>query len=84
MPSSPARWLLFGRVLESSPRLPPIYRQLKDKVVADMRREARGKASGASVAWSYWQVFTFRDGKALRFEWFADRAEALEAVGLRE
>jgi ketosteroid isomerase-like protein len=55
-----------------------------DKVVLDVRREARGKASGASVAWSYWLVVTFRNGKVLRTEWFADRAEALAAVGLRE
>ena len=34
-----------------------------DRVVADMRREVRGKASGASVAWRYWQVVTFRNGK---------------------
>jgi ketosteroid isomerase-like protein len=55
-----------------------------DKVVADVRREVRGKASGASVAWSYWLVVTFRNGKHLRMEWFANRAEALEAVGLRD
>jgi ketosteroid isomerase-like protein len=55
-----------------------------DKVVASVGREVRGKASGASVAWSYWQVVTFRNGKLLRMEWFANRAEALEAVGLRE
>jgi ketosteroid isomerase-like protein len=55
-----------------------------DKVVAHMRREARGKASGATVAWSYWLVVTFRDGEVLRHEWFADRSEALDAVGLRE
>ena len=55
-----------------------------DRIVAHMRREVRGKASGASVAWSYWQVGTFRDGKLVRIEWFADRAEALEAVGLSE
>ena len=55
-----------------------------DKVVLDLRREARGKASGASVAWRYWLVGTFRDGKLFRMEWFADRAEALKTVGLRE
>jgi hypothetical protein len=39
-----------------------------DKVVADLRSEMRGKASGAGVAWRFWQVITFRnDGKALRF-----------------
>jgi hypothetical protein len=37
------------------------------------------------VAFRFWQVITFRnDGKALRFEWFNDRAEALEAAGLSE
>jgi ketosteroid isomerase-like protein len=56
----------------------------EDTVVADIRAEVRGKASGAAVAWSYWQVCTFRDGKLLLMEWFVDRAEALEAVGLRE
>ena len=55
-----------------------------DKVVAHVRGEMRGKASGASVTWSYWQAVTFRNGKVLRLEWFADRNEALEAVGLRE
>jgi ketosteroid isomerase-like protein len=54
-----------------------------DKVVAHVRAEMQGKASGASVAWSYWQVATFRNGKTVRVEWFADRAQALEAVGLR-
>ena len=55
-----------------------------DKVVGDMRGEVRGKASGASLAWRYWQVVTFRNGNVVRIEWFGDRAEALEAVGLRE
>jgi hypothetical protein len=27
---------------------------------------------------------SFREGKMLRDQWFADRAEALEAAGLRE
>src|SRR6266513_1734741 len=30
-----------------------------DKVVSLMSVELRGKASGAPVAWSYWQVSTF-------------------------
>jgi len=55
-----------------------------DTVAAQVSAEVRGNASGASVPWSYWQVVTFRDGKALRIEWFADRAEALKAVGLEE
>jgi ketosteroid isomerase-like protein len=55
-----------------------------DTIVANHRREVRGKASGAGVEWSYWVVFTFRHGKVLRVAWFADRAEALEAAGLSE
>ena len=55
-----------------------------DKVVAHMRGEMHGKASGASVAFSYWTVGTVRSGKMLRVEWFANRVDALEAVGLRE
>jgi len=55
-----------------------------DKIVANQLRTMRGKASGASVAWSYWVLFTFRNGKVLRFAWFADQSEALEAAGLSE
>ena len=55
-----------------------------NKIVTHVRAQMRGKASGAGVAWSMWNVVTFRNGKVLRFEWFADRAEALEAAGLSE
>jgi ketosteroid isomerase-like protein len=55
-----------------------------DKVVLNSRREARGRASGAGVQFSYWVVTTFRNGRALRIEWFSDRGEALKAAGLRE
>ena len=54
------------------------------KIVANVRREARGKASGAGVEFSYWLVGTVRDLRTIRVEWFAERAEALEAAGLRE
>jgi ketosteroid isomerase-like protein len=53
-----------------------------DAVIANARRESRGKASGAGVTFSYWLVVTFRHGKTIRVEWFTTRAGALEAVGL--
>jgi ketosteroid isomerase-like protein len=53
-----------------------------DTVAVNFRREARGKASGAPFEFSYWCVTTFRQGRPVRFEWFVDRAEALEAGGL--
>ena len=56
----------------------------EDTVVAHQQAEVHGKTSGADVAWSYWQVITSRDGKALRSQWFTDRAEALEAAGLAQ
>jgi ketosteroid isomerase-like protein len=56
----------------------------EDKIVAEVRAQMRGKASGATVAWSYWQVVTIRNGKVLHAEWFTDRPEALEAAGLSE
>jgi ketosteroid isomerase-like protein len=55
-----------------------------DKVLGHQRHTARGRASGADVEVDYWIVTTFRAGKVLRDEWFKDRAEALEAAGLRE
>ena len=55
-----------------------------DKTVGEQRSDVRGKASGAGVTWSYWQVGTFRDGKLIRIEWFTSRAEALKAAGLSE
>jgi ketosteroid isomerase-like protein len=64
----------FGEIIEAG----------TDKLVANVRREARGKTSGAAVAFDYWAVTTFRDGKQVRGEWFAHRDEALEAAGLSE
>jgi ketosteroid isomerase-like protein len=44
---------------------------------------ARGTgASGVNVEWRQGYVWTVRDGKAVRFQWFNDPAEALEAAGL--
>jgi len=44
---------------------------------------ARGRsASGVEAQWRQGYVWTVRDGKAVRFRWFNDPKEALEAVGL--
>jgi ketosteroid isomerase-like protein len=55
-----------------------------DKLVANSQRRTRGRASGVELVFSYWLVSTYRNGKVIRSEWFADRAEALEAAGLLE
>jgi ketosteroid isomerase-like protein len=52
----------------------------EDVVVIGM---ARGTAaSGVRAQWRQGYVWTVRDGRAVRFRWFSDPAEALEAAGL--
>ena len=55
-----------------------------DKVVALVRWIGRGKASGAQGEISLAIVWTVRQRAITRLEFFLDRAEALEAVGLAE
>jgi ketosteroid isomerase-like protein len=44
---------------------------------------ARGRsASGIEAQWRQGYVWTVRDGRAIRFRWFNDPNEALQAVGL--
>src|SRR3984893_1766492 len=46
---------------------------------------ARGtSASGLEAQWRQGYVWTVRDGKAIRFRWFNDPDEALDAVGRSE
>jgi ketosteroid isomerase-like protein len=55
-----------------------------DAVVLHIHHWGRGKGSGASVEARFWQVWTMRDGKAVRVTHHIDKAEALEAAGLSE
>ena len=55
-----------------------------DKVLLQYRTDLRGRGSGARFEIRRWCVVTMRKGRALRHEWFTDRAEALEAAGLSE
>jgi ketosteroid isomerase-like protein len=56
----------------------------EDKTLVHHRNDVRGRASGADVEVNYWVVVTFRRRRIVREQWFADRAEALEAAGLSE
>ena len=53
-----------------------------DVVVALGRYSASGPASGISVTGDHGYVWTIRDGRAVRFEWFQSHEEALEAAGI--
>ncbi len=55
-----------------------------DAVVAMVRFEGAGRSSGAPVALPIAWTFEFRSGCIARVKFSLDRAEALEAVGLRE
>jgi ketosteroid isomerase-like protein len=56
-----------------------------DRVATRLRHHGRGKESGLEIDEElYHQVATFRDGRIVRMEYFAEWAEALEAAGLRE
>jgi hypothetical protein len=50
----------------------------------DVPREDPGPGSGMEQRQPQGYVWTLRNGRAVRFEWFNSHAEALEAVGLRE
>jgi ketosteroid isomerase-like protein len=53
-----------------------------DKVVVIGTLHGSGRGSGAEVHRRQGYVWTIRDGKAVRFEWFNDHADALAAAGL--
>jgi ketosteroid isomerase-like protein len=53
-----------------------------DKVFAWIRISGRGVVSGIPVEMEQAQVWTFRDGRAVRVEEYFDRDEALRAAGL--
>jgi ketosteroid isomerase-like protein len=60
------------------------YVDVGDKIVVVGRMRGRGRGSGVEVHGPVFMVWTFRDGRAVRQQWFAQRSEALEAAGLTE
>jgi ketosteroid isomerase-like protein len=72
----------WGRSLRFEPER---YFDVDDeRVLVFVRVTATGQASGAPVEVRNAHEFTIRDGLIVRFKVHRDRAEALEAVGLRE
>jgi ketosteroid isomerase-like protein len=55
-----------------------------EHVVVFLHVMAKGRHSGIEVEMRLYDVFTLRDEKVIRHRLYADRAEALEAVGLSE
>ncbi len=57
---------------------------LEGTVIATVRQRGVGSGSGAETDLRYFQVWSFRGRRVIRLEGFRERAEALEAAGLRE
>jgi ketosteroid isomerase-like protein len=55
-----------------------------DELIVFVHEVARGRESGIVVETDTGTVSSFRDGKIIRVRSYMDRAEALEAAGLRE
>jgi ketosteroid isomerase-like protein len=68
----------------SSSRADRIIELGDDRVLVLERQIGRGKTSGVVVEHEHGWLFTLRDGKIVRWLGYWDRAEAIEAAGLRE
>jgi ketosteroid isomerase-like protein len=53
-----------------------------DTILVTGRIVGRGRGSGVDVAGHVFMVWTFRDGLAVRQQWFQEREQALQAGGL--
>jgi len=68
-----------------SDRNEPIeFRDLGDRVLCFTTFSATTTSGGVAFTQDEPHLWTLRDGKAVRLEWFHDRREALAAVGLSE
>lgn len=59
-------------------------RDAGDKVLASVTFRGHGRGSGMDAVRPEFHVWTLRDGRVARFEWFYQRAEALDAAGLAQ
>ena len=55
-----------------------------EHVITVDRQSGRGKGSGLPLTEKFFGVYTIRDDKVVRIEWFTTREQALEAAGLSE
>ena len=56
------------------------WSEVGEHVIADVEIHATGRSSGAEANWRHCQVYTFRDGKVIRWRLFDDRASAMAAI----
>jgi ketosteroid isomerase-like protein len=77
------RWLEdWGEAWERWTVEPVEYLDAGDKVVLVFRMVAKGRGSGLELDRLDTLVYEFRDGKAVRLDYFNNREEGLAAAGL--
>jgi ketosteroid isomerase-like protein len=63
---------------------PERFEAVGDQVAVVVRYRARGRGSGVEVEGRESALWTLRDGKVVRYAWFHEPGDALEAAGLSE
>ena len=64
--------------------LPELIEGPGGRVLALVRQSGRGRQSGVPIAIHFFQLWTIRDWKVHKIEYFRHRADALQAAGLSE
>ena len=77
-------WRYWSDAFEDIRWDPEEILDLADRFLVTTQQRGHGSGSGVAVNKPVFQLFTLRRGLVVRQEDFADRAEALEAAGLRE
>jgi uncharacterized protein len=72
----------WGEAWESFSIEPQEYLDAGDRVVQVVRLSARGKGSGVPLERLDGMVWTLRDGRAVRLDYYGSREQAVEAAGL--
>ena len=76
-----ARWAEAWTEQHSEPQ---DLRELPDgRMLTFAHQRMRGR-DGIEVEQDFWSIFTFQEGKILRWEAYWEKSNALEAAGLRE
>jgi ketosteroid isomerase-like protein len=63
---------------------PVEFKPVGDQVAVVVRYRARGRGSGVEVAGVESALWTVRDSRVVRYAWFHEPTDALEAAGPRE
>jgi ketosteroid isomerase-like protein len=75
---------VIGEVPDIRLELVDVLKDVGDTIVTKVEFQGMGRASGADIRTTLYQVLSFRDGQVARVEGFRDREHALAAIPMRE